>query len=70
MKRSGHFYFALVMILVLVSCPGCASMARQEGMQKYFDDGILPSKVKVALLDAPVSNFENRRGAPSLAPGA
>lgn len=55
MKLPGHFYFALLTILVLVSCPGCASTAKQEGMRKYFDDGILPTKVKAAVFHAPAS---------------
>jgi hypothetical protein len=61
MKQSGHVCFALVAILLLVSCPGCASTARQEGMQKYFDDGIVPIKVKVALFYAPASPVLRRR---------
>ena len=64
MKLPGQFHFALLTILVLVTCPGCASTARQEGMHKYFDDGILPINVKAAFFNAPSSLCYNRCGGP------
>jgi hypothetical protein len=63
MKLPGHFHIVLLSILALVICPGCASTAKQEGMQKYFDDGILPIKVKAAFFNAPSALCESRRGA-------
>ncbi|MEO8156411.1 MAG: hypothetical protein ABI648_01350 [Betaproteobacteria bacterium] len=53
MKPAGHFCSALLAIVVSLSCVGCASNAKKEGMRNYFDDGIVPLKVKLAYINGP-----------------
>jgi osmotically-inducible protein OsmY len=39
--------------IVLFSFLGCASTAKQEGTGEYFDDTVITTKVKAAILNEP-----------------
>jgi osmotically-inducible protein OsmY len=47
-----RFYTAFLTVLLLVLM-GCASTQKQEGTGEYFDDTVLTTKVKAAVLDEP-----------------
>jgi osmotically-inducible protein OsmY len=44
---------SLVGILVMAITLGCASTAKQEGTGEYFDDTVVTTKVKAAILNEP-----------------
>jgi osmotically-inducible protein OsmY len=44
---------SLVGILVMAITLGCASTAKQEGTGEYFDDTVITTKVKAAILNEP-----------------
>ena len=52
MKQLSHFS-AFLAALMSMSLSGCASTAKQEGTRDYFDDGIIPTKVKMAFFNEP-----------------
>jgi osmotically-inducible protein OsmY len=49
LKRFSTFF----LMLVLTSFLGCASTPKQEGTGEYFDDTVITSKVKAAVLNEP-----------------
>lgn len=53
MKHLIRFFFATFLTLTLLSAAGCASTHTQEGTGEYFDDSIVTSKVKTAILAEP-----------------
>ena len=52
MKQLGR-YSPFVLTPVLVSLLGCASAPTQEGTRHYFNDGIVPTRVKTAVFNEP-----------------
>jgi osmotically-inducible protein OsmY len=44
---------AIAGILVMATALGCASTPKQEGTGEYFDDTVITSKVKAAVLNEP-----------------
>jgi len=52
MKRTSFTQF-LVGIVVAMTLAACASTAQKESTGEYFDDTVLTSKVKTALLSDP-----------------
>lgn len=56
MKNLVRFFSAFFLALTLLTVAGCASSAKQEGTGEYFDDSVITSKVKAALLNEPNLN--------------
>ncbi|MGZ5051915.1 MAG: BON domain-containing protein [Methylobacter sp.] len=56
MKNLIRFFSAFFLALTLLAVTGCASSAKQEGTGEYFDDSVITSKVKAALLNEPNLN--------------
>ena len=52
MRVSSRF-IAFLSAIVLASAMGCASTAKQEGTGEYFDDSVITTKVKSAILGEP-----------------
>ena len=52
MRLSNRFVTFIVAIL-LASLLGCAATPKQEGTGEYFDDTVITTKVKAAILDEP-----------------
>jgi osmotically-inducible protein OsmY len=52
MRTSNRVATALIAI-ALASVLGCASTAKQEGTGEYFDDTVITTKVKAAILNEP-----------------
>lgn len=44
---------ALFLLFALAFSVGCASTPKQEGTGEYFDDSVITTKVKTALLNEP-----------------
>ena len=66
MKSPGRFVTFFLTIL-LTAFVGCASTAKQEGTGEYFDDTVITTKVKAAILNEPTLkvlqiNVETFRG--------
>lgn len=53
MKNLIRFFSAFFLALTLMTVAGCASTQKQEGTGEYFDDSVLTSKVKAAILNEP-----------------
>ncbi|MHB1606804.1 MAG: BON domain-containing protein [Leptospirales bacterium] len=51
MKKTGMYRSALVLAIVLMSAGGCASTPKHEATGAYFDDSVITSKVKAAILN-------------------
>src|SRR5512132_4319639 len=49
LKRCSTFF----LMLLLASFLGCASTSKQEGTGEYFDDTVITTKVKAAVLKEP-----------------
>lgn len=47
--RFSTFFLIALMVLLL----GCASTSKQEGTGEYFDDTVVTTKVKAAILNEP-----------------
>jgi osmotically-inducible protein OsmY len=65
--RLSNRYMTFILGIVLVSLLGCASTAKQEGTGEYFDDTVITTKVKAAILNEPTLkvfqiNVETFRG--------
>jgi osmotically-inducible protein OsmY len=45
--------FAVFLLFALAVSLGCASTPKQEGTGEYFDDSVITTKVKTALLNEP-----------------
>jgi osmotically-inducible protein OsmY len=52
MRVSSRF-IAFLSAIVLASALGCASTSKQEGTGEYFDDSVVTTKVKAAILGEP-----------------
>jgi hyperosmotically inducible protein len=52
MKPSGKF-FTFILAVLLATLLGCAPTATKEGTGEYFDDTVITTKVKAAILDEP-----------------
>jgi osmotically-inducible protein OsmY len=48
-----HRFAAFAIAIFLVTLVGCASTAKQEGTGEYFDDTVITTKVKAAILSEP-----------------
>lgn len=53
MKNIIRLFSAFFLALTLMTVAGCASTQKQEGTGEYFDDSVLTSKVKAAILNEP-----------------
>jgi len=53
MKNLIRFFSAFFLTLTLLTAAGCASTQKTEGTGEYFDDSVLTSKVKAAILNEP-----------------
>jgi len=53
MKNLIRFFSAFFLALTLLTAVGCASSPKTEGTGEYFDDSVLTSKVKAAILNEP-----------------
>ncbi len=51
--RSSNRFIAFLSVILLASLLGCASTSKQEGTGEYFDDTVITTKVKAAILDEP-----------------
>jgi osmotically-inducible protein OsmY len=51
--RLSNRYITFILSIVLVFFLGCASTAKQEGTGEYFDDTVITTKVKAAILNEP-----------------
>lgn len=47
------FISAMVLVLAMTVIMGCASTSKQEGTGEYFDDSVITTKVKAAVLNEP-----------------
>ncbi len=45
--------FTIIPAIVLVTLMGCASTSTKEGTGEYFDDSVITTKVKAAVLNEP-----------------
>jgi osmotically-inducible protein OsmY len=53
MKNLIRFFSAFFLALTLITATGCASSPKEEGTGEYFDDSVITSKVKSALVADP-----------------
>jgi osmotically-inducible protein OsmY len=53
MNNIARKWASLVGILFVALTLGCASTAKQEGTGEYFDDTVITTKVKAAILNEP-----------------
>jgi hyperosmotically inducible protein len=53
MKQVIKFLSALFLALSLLTVIGCASTKTQEATGQYFDDSVITSKIKAAILNEP-----------------
>ena len=51
--RSTSRFTAFACAALLASMLGCASTSKQEGTGEYFDDTVITTKVKAAILEEP-----------------
>ncbi|MGZ5072913.1 MAG: BON domain-containing protein [Usitatibacter sp.] len=51
--RSSNRIIAFLSVILLASLLGCASTSKQEGTGEYFDDTVITTKVKAAILEEP-----------------
>jgi osmotically-inducible protein OsmY len=45
-----NYFSALFLVVLLALSIGCASTAKKEGTGEYFDDSVITTKVKAAIL--------------------
>ncbi|MGZ5062409.1 MAG: BON domain-containing protein [Usitatibacter sp.] len=69
--RSSNRIIAFLSVILLASLLGCASTSKQEGTGEYFDDTVITTKVKTAILEEPTLksseiNVETFKGAVQL----
>lgn len=53
MKHSAKLFFISFLTLALLTAMGCGSTQKQEGTGEYFDDTVITTKVKAAILNEP-----------------
>jgi osmotically-inducible protein OsmY len=53
MKHLSKIFTAIFLTLTLLTAVGCASTQKNEGTGEYFDDSVVTSKVKAAILNEP-----------------
>jgi len=53
MKHLIRFFSAFLLALTLMAAAGCASTQKQAGTGEYFDDSVITTKVKAAILHEP-----------------
>ena len=53
MKHLIRFFSAFLLALTLLTAVGCASTQKQAGTGEYFDDSVITTKVKAAILHEP-----------------
>ena len=51
--KSSNKFIAFVCAILLASMLGCAATPSHEGTGEYFDDSVITTKVKAAILDEP-----------------
>ncbi|MGZ5034571.1 MAG: BON domain-containing protein [Usitatibacter sp.] len=51
--RKSNRIIAFAVAIALSSLLGCASTSKQEGTGEYFDDTVITTKVKAAILEEP-----------------
>jgi osmotically-inducible protein OsmY len=56
MKHVIRFFAAAFVALTLLTAAACSSTPTQEGTGEYFDDSVITTKVKAAILDDPMLN--------------
>lgn len=71
MKHFVRLFFTAFLTLTLLAVMGCGSTQKQEGTGEYFDDTVITTKVKAALLNEPTLksaeiNVETFKGAVQL----
>ncbi|WP_082054324.1 BON domain-containing protein [Methyloterricola oryzae] len=71
MRNSAPYIAAFFFSLSLLSTQGCAPTQKQEGTGEYFDDTVITTKVKAAILHEPMLssaeiNVETFKGAVQL----
>ncbi len=71
MKRAMQLFFTSFLALALLTAMGCGSTHKQEGTGEYFDDTVITTKVKAAILNEPTLksaeiNVETFKGAVQL----
>ena len=55
MKRFNRILSAALLAVSLVSAGGCASTGSQQSTGEYFDDSVITTKVKAAILEDPLT---------------
>ncbi len=55
MKRFNKIVSAAFLAISLVSVGGCASTGGQQSTGEYFDDSVITTKVKAAILEDPLT---------------
>ncbi len=53
MKQCTRFFSAAFLAVTLLTAAGCASTKTQEATGQYFDDSVITSKIKAAILNEP-----------------
>lgn len=56
MKNIYKYVTALLMAFTLITVVGCQSTSTQEGTGEYFDDTVITTKVKAAIMSEPTLN--------------
>jgi osmotically-inducible protein OsmY len=51
--RSSNRVVTFIFAVVLATLLGCAATSKQEGTGEYFDDSVITTKVKAAILEEP-----------------
>lgn len=53
MTLSNNSFSIFLLIILIISCLGCASTAKQSGPGEYFDNAVITTKVKAAIFNEP-----------------
>lgn len=53
MKQFNRSFSAVLLAVALITVTGCASTKTQEATGQYFDDSVITSKAKTAILNEP-----------------
>lgn len=53
MTQLNNLFSAFFLTILMISLLGCASTSKQEGTGEYFDDTVITTKVKAAILNEP-----------------